>query len=539
MSSTKQRDAPLNSQLRSDATESTTASVAGSRRWLTVVLVLVPDMGMECTFSIITLALPELMEAFASSATVATWVVMGPMVVRSVCGPMFGTLGARHGHKRLWVIGACIGCSALLLSGCATSMAMLISGRLLQGVGQGMTMPNGYALQIAGFSDEEKPQVVGILNAGVVVGPTMGIGVGGILLQYISWRWLFLGPLPLVTACAAAACAIAPAAPAKAAEGAFDMLGTALLALGVGLLLISLTVSGFGLPIALAGLVSLVALHPVQRCAATRGIVTIIPAGIHRDVPVIAVVLANIFDSVPYFMLFITLPIYLLHVLGLNQATAGFWLIVRPAALSIGAAVAGRLCTRGWLCVPPARAEYILLYAAVLSTFSFAIQLAILPWAPSVDTALAFGPVTLTFVLQGFACGAMWTACTVLITRYAPPSQLGQFIGLFNTLAELACTFGIACGQWLLHQASAAATVDSGYKAPVQAYVLTFVVATAMRAVGVLWPVLLTWAGLESSARMAPATAEVALPTSPTADACSTSQAAMPAASHTKEEQEV
>ena len=67
-------------------------------------------------------------------------------------------------------------------------MAMLISGRLLQGVGQGMTMPNGYALQIAGFSDEEKPQVVGILNAGVVVGPTMGIGVGGILLQYISLR---------------------------------------------------------------------------------------------------------------------------------------------------------------------------------------------------------------------------------------------------------------------------------------------------------------------------------------------------------------
>ena len=265
MSSTRQRDAPLNSQLRSDATESTTASVAGSRRWLTVVLVLVPDMGMECTFSIITLALPELMEAFASSATVATWVVMGPMVVRSVCGPMFGTLGDRHGHKRLWVIGACIGCSALLLSGCATSMAMLISGRLLQGVGQGMTMPNGYALQIAGFSDEEKPQVVGILNAGVVVGPTMGIGVGGILLQYISWRWLFLGPLPLVTACAAAACAIAPAAPAKAAEGAFDMLGTALLALGVGLLLISLTVSGIGLPIALAGLVSLVALHPVER----------------------------------------------------------------------------------------------------------------------------------------------------------------------------------------------------------------------------------------------------------------------------------
>eukprot|EP00966_Prymnesium_polylepis_P031086 723171-Prymnesium_polylepis.1 len=110
------------------------------------------------------------------------------------------------------------------------------------------------------------------------------------------------------------------------------------------------------LPFALVGLACLAALLPVERRAATRGVVPIIPVGGHR-LPVAFVVLTSVFDAIPYFVLFITLPVYLVRVLRLSQGAAAGWLLVRPLSLRVGAAAAGRPCTRGQLCGWTVRAE--------------------------------------------------------------------------------------------------------------------------------------------------------------------------------------
>jgi MFS family permease len=170
----------------------------GGRAWCALLIIQIANFGMNASFTVLTLAMPRLATFFHSSEDIVVWVTLGPMILSATLAPACGWFADRYGRKPLWLLGMAINVVALVLSGLASSIGMLIAGRCLQGIGQGADGPSGFALTIAAFSKERRGRVLGIMEALRAVAPSTGIVLGGLLLDRAGWRFLFLAPLPLV-----------------------------------------------------------------------------------------------------------------------------------------------------------------------------------------------------------------------------------------------------------------------------------------------------------------------------------------------------
>ena len=151
--------------------------------------------------TIVNVALPELARSLEvdpeSAATDIQWVVTGYLLSLAVFIPISGWLGDRFGTKAIFMTALFVFTSASLASGLAWSLESLIAFRVLQGVGGGMLTPVGTAMLFRAFPPHERAKAASILMIPMVVGPASGPVLGGYLVEFHSWRWIFLINIPV------------------------------------------------------------------------------------------------------------------------------------------------------------------------------------------------------------------------------------------------------------------------------------------------------------------------------------------------------
>jgi len=151
--------------------------------------------------TIVNVALPELARAFEldpeSAATDIQWVVTGYLLSLAVFIPVSGWLGDRFGTKRIFMTALFLFTSASLACGLAWSLESLIAFRVLQGVGGGMLTPVGTAMLYRAFPPHERAKASSILMIPMVVAPASGPVLGGYLVEYHTWRMIFLINIPV------------------------------------------------------------------------------------------------------------------------------------------------------------------------------------------------------------------------------------------------------------------------------------------------------------------------------------------------------
>lgn len=146
----------------------------------------------------VNVAIPTLAREFeVGSASTIQWVITGYLLSLAVFIPISGWAGDRFGTKRVFMFALTTFSTASLLCAFAWSIESLIAFRVLQGVGGGMLSPVAFSMVWREFPPEERSRAAGIMVVPAAAAPASGPVVGGFLVEYASWHWIFLVNVPI------------------------------------------------------------------------------------------------------------------------------------------------------------------------------------------------------------------------------------------------------------------------------------------------------------------------------------------------------
>jgi EmrB/QacA subfamily drug resistance transporter len=147
--------------------------------------------------TITNVALPTLQDEFHASTTTIEWVVTGYLLSLAIFIPFSGWAGDRFGTKKIFMFALAVFTTSSFLCGIAWSAESLIGFRILQGVGGGMLTPVGTAMLFRVFPPHERARASALLSIPAVIAPATGPVLGGYLVEYQSWHWIFLMNVPI------------------------------------------------------------------------------------------------------------------------------------------------------------------------------------------------------------------------------------------------------------------------------------------------------------------------------------------------------
>jgi EmrB/QacA subfamily drug resistance transporter len=175
----------------------------------------------------------ELPATFVGRVEGLTYVNSGYLAVLSALLILAGGISDYYGRRRMFRIGLAGFGAASVACGLAPTMELLIIARLVQGAFGALLVPGSLSIITATFSGEERGRAIGLWTAGTSATTILGPFLGGFLVQSISWRAAFLINVPLVLIALWATTAVLESRDEEA-EGDFDWIGAAVIAIGVG-----------------------------------------------------------------------------------------------------------------------------------------------------------------------------------------------------------------------------------------------------------------------------------------------------------------
>jgi EmrB/QacA subfamily drug resistance transporter len=376
--------------------------------------------------------MPTLENQLDTRFAVVQWVVLAYLLTVTTLLAGIGRLADIVGKKSIYVIGFVVFTAGSVLCALAPTVGWLIGFRVLQAVGAAMTMALGPAIVTEAFPTSERGRALGIIglavSAGIIVGPTLG----GVLLRYLSWHWIFLVNLPLGIIGTLVALRFVPATLPRGGQR-FDYPGAALLFLSLISLLLALTFGqqfGFGSPpimLLLAGWLLFLVLFIAVEWRVSQ---PIIDPRLFRNTTFSISLFNGYISFVLIASVLFLMPFYLENVLGFQSLIVGQLLAILPLTLGLTAPLSGWLSDK------------------LGTTIMTVIGLAVLLIGYSRFGLLDVDTSKLGFVLIllpiGIGMGVFQSPNNSAIMGSVPPHQLGVASGLLAITRTLGQTTGIA-----------------------------------------------------------------------------------------------
>ena len=167
-------------------------------RWLALYVLCLASLMIVLDVTIVNVALPSIRDDLGFSETSLAWVVNAYVLTYGGFLLLGGRLGDLYGHRKLFLIGISVFTLASLACGLATSQAFLIAARGVQGVGGAIASAVSLSLMVNLFTEPgERAKAMGIFGFVAAGGGSLGVVLGGILTDTISWHWIFLVNFPI------------------------------------------------------------------------------------------------------------------------------------------------------------------------------------------------------------------------------------------------------------------------------------------------------------------------------------------------------
>src|SRR5262245_3522225 len=158
----------------------------------TLLILGIGTLGFVLAQTTVIPALGDLQEELGASATGIAWMVTAYLLVASIATPIFGRLGDMFGKERLLAISLALFAVGSIVCALSSSLALLIVGRGLQGLGGGV-FPLSFGIIRDEFPREKVPTGIAMLGAIAAIGSSSGLPLGGILVEGRGYHWSFCG----------------------------------------------------------------------------------------------------------------------------------------------------------------------------------------------------------------------------------------------------------------------------------------------------------------------------------------------------------
>lgn len=299
--------------------------------------------------SVVNVGLAAIGRSLTADAAALQWIVNAYLLPLSALLLLGGTAGDRFGRRRLLVLGITVFAFGSLGCTLAPNLAALLAGRAVQGVGAAILLPNSLALLGKTFLGPAKGRAIGVWAAAGAAAGAIGPVLGGWLIDFGSWRAIFLINLPIAaTAVTLALCYVAPDEGGE--QPPLDALGGFLATIGVGALTWALTVgsgqSGWSrVPIA-TGAVAVAVMFLFLLVEKQRGDRAMMPLHLFGSRTFAGLTLFTLLLYGALGGLFVLLPYVLITGGGYPGTAAGAALLPLPFVISVTSPVIGGLAGR-------------------------------------------------------------------------------------------------------------------------------------------------------------------------------------------------
>ena len=209
--------------------------VTGSKVGITAVVMTAALMAM-IDITIVNVALNDIRASFGTPIDQIGWVSTGYMMANIVIIPMTGWFQRRFGYRTYFAGSIALFTVASALCGLAWNLPSLVLFRALQGLGGGAIIPTAQSILFARYPQKEHGMAAALFGLGAITGPLFGPTIGGYLIEWSSWHWIFMVnvPLGIVAALLTLRFIEEPGfAPPTGAAAKIDVFGIALLAIGM------------------------------------------------------------------------------------------------------------------------------------------------------------------------------------------------------------------------------------------------------------------------------------------------------------------
>src|SRR5215213_9818131 len=215
----------------------------GREVWVVATVVIVGVIMSILDTTIVNVALETLSRELDAPLDTIQWVATGYLLALATVIPLTGWMTERFGSRRIWMISVALFGLGSALCGLAWSAESLIAFRVLQGFGGGMIMPVGMALLAQTAGPARVGRVMSVVGVPMLLGPILGPVVGGLIVDSVSWRWIFYVNVPIVFVALAMAARLLKRDAGRADAGRLDWRGLLLLSPGLGAVVFGLSES--------------------------------------------------------------------------------------------------------------------------------------------------------------------------------------------------------------------------------------------------------------------------------------------------------
>jgi EmrB/QacA subfamily drug resistance transporter len=212
-------------------------------RWVLLATILGSSMAF-IDGSVVNVALPVIQVDLNATATDVQWVVEAYLLFLGALILVGGSLGDHYGRRRVFAIGIAIFIVSSIWCGLAPDLLALIIGRAIQGVGGALLVPGSLAIISASFGEEQRGRAFGTWSAFTSVTSVVGPVLGGVLVQYATWRWVFFLNVPLAVVVLIVLFWRVPESRDESAQGTLDWWGAALTTAGLAAIVFGLIQAG-------------------------------------------------------------------------------------------------------------------------------------------------------------------------------------------------------------------------------------------------------------------------------------------------------
>ena len=400
---------------------------------LALIVIALAQLMVVLDVAIVNVALPSIQRELNFAATDLEWVVNAYAIAFGGLLLLGGRTGDTFGRRRMFIIGALMFTAGSMAGGLATSSTFLIAARAAQGVGAAILAPTALSLLAATFPQgAQRNRALGVYSAVSAGGGGIGLLMGGVITNYLSWRWIMFVNVPIGLLLAFAAPRVLIRGEGK--PGRLDLPGALTVTAGVSLLVYGLArvathdwsdgLTRATLAIAVTLLVTFVALesrgrHPLMplRIFANRN-----RSGAYGLSLAIGAALSG--------MLFL-LTLFLQNVLGFSPLQAGFAFLPTALGVVVGAGLTSRLIGRVGPRVPMTTG------ALLAATGMF--------WLSAVTAhANYFADVLGPLVVLAIGLGMAFVSTSVTAISGVEPNESGLASALLNVGRQLGGSLGIA-----------------------------------------------------------------------------------------------